>query len=79
MFDGVFVVIVVMTVVVEDVNDEVPVLVFAQDLALMEEMPVGSVLQGIFSAVDHDHNDNLTYYVQGSCHHLYSPGAKCRH
>ncbi|XP_048252662.1 protein dachsous-like [Haliotis rufescens] len=64
-FDGLYTVPVTLSVNVIDVNDETPVLTFGDDLGIPEEMPIGSILGGLFKAVDADPNDNLTYILQG--------------
>ncbi|XP_067685338.1 fat-like cadherin-related tumor suppressor homolog [Haliotis asinina] len=64
-FDGLYTVPVTLSVNVIDVNDETPVLIFGDDLWIPEEMPIGTIVGGLFKAVDADPNDNLTYTLRG--------------
>ncbi len=54
-----------LTVLVEDVNDETPQVVLGDGIRIPEELPVGFIIGGVFTAKDLDANDNLTYSLKG--------------
>ncbi|KAK7108320.1 protocadherin Fat 3-like [Littorina saxatilis] len=54
------------TVRVSDVNDETPVLTSGSVTSLREELPVGTVVTGLFAVEDKDQGDSFTFYLQGN-------------
>ncbi|XP_041365610.1 protocadherin Fat 4-like [Gigantopelta aegis] len=53
-------------VTVEDVSDETPILEAGDVKWILEEMPVGTTVCGLFSMTDADANDEHVYILQGS-------------
>jgi len=56
-----------MAIRVSDVNDEFPVINYNDEVAIPEELPVGYVISGLFSATDVDVGDNMTFVLEGDC------------
>ncbi|XP_046582192.1 protocadherin Fat 2-like [Haliotis rubra] len=54
-----------LTLLIEDVNDETPDVVLGESVHIPEELPVGFIIGGVFTATDRDANDNLTYSLEG--------------
>ena len=56
---------VTVVVTVNDVIDEPPIIELSPELKLSEELPVGSIVAGLFTVKDNDKNDTLIYSLSG--------------
>ena len=54
-----------MVLYILDINDEVPVISMEENITLMEEIPTGTPIAGLFQVADSDKGDNLTYSLTG--------------
>ncbi len=54
-----------MTLRVVDVVDETPIITLSGTSSIQEELPIGSVISGLYSVRDADKGDNLTYSING--------------
>ena len=50
---------------VGDIIDERPEIILSSELAIPEELAIGSVVNNLFTVVDKDREDNLTYSLTG--------------
>ncbi|XP_067654493.1 protocadherin Fat 4-like [Haliotis asinina] len=64
--DGVHDVNVTLTVNVTDSNDQTPEVTLHGGVSIPEEQPVGTIIGGLFDAIDEDEVDSLTYALSGT-------------
>ncbi|XP_048242201.1 cadherin-23-like [Haliotis rufescens] len=64
--DGVHDVNVTLTINVTDVNDNSPEVALHSSVSIPEELPVGTVIGGVYDATDKDDGDTFSYTISGS-------------